>query len=139
MYLFFFAEASLLFVHFLNVFCSCSVLFCKLKNFSRSINTHTGDYGRPTAAIYRLHIMFYTKEAHANERFISCNGHQLYAFKGLGYNYRDASRAGRTCARPASFKGRRYRTRRRSQCVLVKIWRSTWNTYLVWRLNVIVR
>ena len=30
------------------------------------------------------------------------------------------------------------RTRGRSQCVLVKIWRSTWNTYLVWRLNVIV-
>ena len=23
--------------------------------------------------------------------------------------------------------------------VLVKIWRSTWNTYLVWRLNVVVR
>ena len=22
---------------------------------------------------------------------------------------------------------------------LVKIWRSTWNTYLVWRLNVVVR
>ena len=26
-----------------------------------------------------------------------------------------------------------------SQCVLVKIWRSTWNTYLVWRLNVVDR
>ena len=25
-----------------------------------SINTHTGNYGRPTAAIWRLHIMFYT-------------------------------------------------------------------------------
>ena len=23
--------------------------------------------------------------------------------------------------------------------VLVKIWHSTWNTYLVWRLNVVVR
>ena len=38
---------------------------------------------------------------------------------------------------PTSFKGRRSRTRGRSQCVLVKIWRSTWNTYLVWRLNVV--
>ena len=37
----------------------------------------------------------------------------------------------------ASFKGRRSRTRGRSQCVLVKIWRSTWNTYLVWHLNVV--
>ena len=39
----------------------------------------------------------------------------------------------------AECKGRRSRTRRRSQCVLVKIWRSTWNTHLVWRLNVVVR
>ena len=53
--------------------------------------------------------------------------------------YRDASRAGRTRARPASFKGRRSRTRGRSQCVFVKIWRSTWKTYLVRCLNVIVR
>ena len=29
-----------------------------------------------------LHIMF--EEAHTNERFKSCNGHQLYAFKGRG-------------------------------------------------------
>ena len=36
-------------------------------------------------------------------------------------------------------KGRRSRTRGRSQCVLAKIWRSTWNTYLVLRLNVVVR
>ena len=42
-------------------------------------------------------------------------------------------------ARPASFKGRRSRTRGQSQCVLVKIWRSTWNSYFVWCLNVVVR
>ena len=24
------------------------------------------------------------EEAHTNERFISCDGHKLYAFKGLG-------------------------------------------------------
>ena len=47
--------------------------------------------------------------------------------------------AGRIRARPASFKGRRSGTRGRSQCVPMKIWRSTWNTYLVWRLNVVVR
>ena len=27
---------------------------------------------------------FIQEEAHTNERFISCDGHQLYAFKGLG-------------------------------------------------------
>ena len=31
----------------------------------------------------KLHILFYTRR-HTNERFISCDGHQLYAFKGLG-------------------------------------------------------
>ena len=35
-----------------NVFRSCSGNFCNLcKNISCSINTHTGDYGNPTAAI----------------------------------------------------------------------------------------
>ena len=52
--------------------------------FWRSINTHTGDYGLPTAAILRAaHNVLYAKK-HTNERFISCDGHQLYAFKGLG-------------------------------------------------------
>ena len=27
---------------------------------------------------------FICEEAHTNEHFISCNGHQLYAFKGQG-------------------------------------------------------
>ena len=40
---------------------------------------------------------------------------------------------------PPSRGACRSRTRGQSQCVLVKIWRSTWNTYLVWRLNVVVR
>ena len=34
---------------------------------------------------------------------------------------------------------RRSLTRGRSQCVLVKIWRSTWNTYLVWHLMSLLR
>ena len=38
--------------------------------FSSSINTHTGNYGRHTAAIH--------EEAHTNVRFISCDGHQLH-------------------------------------------------------------
>ena len=46
---------------------------------------------------------------------------------------------GRVRARPTSFKGRRSRTRGGSQCVLVKIWCSTGNTYLIWRLNFVVR
>ena len=54
-YLLIFAAASLLFVHFLKCF-SFNVLvpvhFCNLcNNFSRSINTHTDDYGRPAVAI----------------------------------------------------------------------------------------
>ena len=39
------------------------ITFDVLNTFSpqyRSINTHTGTYGRPTAAIWRLHILFYT-------------------------------------------------------------------------------
>ena len=56
LYMLFFAAASLLFVHlkkcfsflFRNFFV---IKFYVLNNFSRSINTHTGDYGHPTAAI----------------------------------------------------------------------------------------
>ena len=53
---------------------------------SRSINTHS--YGRLWAS-HGSHMKGCTKcfiqvEAHANERFISCDGHQLYAFKGRG-------------------------------------------------------
>ena len=82
-------------------------------------------------------------KAHTNERFISCDGHQLYiCLKGAGCRSRSRGLrciAGRKHDRPASFKGFRSRTKGRSQCVLVKIWRSTLNTYLVWSLNVIVR
>ena len=53
-YLFFFAAASLLFVHFLKCFSFLSqfliVILC-IKYFSRCIDTHTGNYGRSTAAI----------------------------------------------------------------------------------------
>ena len=53
LYLLFFAAASLLFSSFLNVFRFCSGAFFVMyvKKISRSINTHTGDYGRPTVAI----------------------------------------------------------------------------------------
>ena len=47
--------------------------------------------------------------------------------------------AGRIHTGPATFKGQISRPKGRSQCVLVKIWRSTWNTYLVWRLNAVVK
>ena len=54
-YLFFFAAASLLFVHFKKCFSFLFQYFFVIKFdvliFSRSINTHTGDYRRPTAAI----------------------------------------------------------------------------------------
>ena len=53
--------------------------------------------------------------------------------------YRDALRAAYIRIGPASFKGRRSRTRGRSKRVLEKILRSTLNAYLVWRLNIVVR
>ena len=70
------------------------------------------------------HNVLYMKK-HTNVRFISCDGHQLYDFKERGVDlevegvryYIDASRAGRIRTGPASFKGRRCRTRGRSQCM----------------------
>ena len=55
LYLFFFAAATLLFVHFF-IFSFLFQYFFVIKfdvlhNFSCSINTHTGNYGHPTAAI----------------------------------------------------------------------------------------
>ena len=65
---------------------------------------------------------------------MSCDGHQLYDFKERGVDrevegvrYIEMHRGPHTCW-PAS-----------GVSVLVKIWRSTWNTYLVRRLNVVVR
>ena len=55
--LFFFAAASLLFFFFFFFFSFLFQYFFVitfydvLNNFFRSINTHTGNYGRPTAAI----------------------------------------------------------------------------------------
>ena len=65
---------------------------------------------------------FIREEAHTNERFISCDGHQLYAFKGRGVDLEvEGMRyiAGRMRAGPDSFKGWRSRTRGRSHCVHV--------------------
>ena len=55
-----------------------------LKLFFRSINTHTGNYGRPTAAIMKAAHNVLHEEAHTNVCFISCDGHQLYDFKERG-------------------------------------------------------
>ena len=40
--------------------------------------------GVPRQPYEGLHICFIREEAHTNERFISCDGHQLYTFKGRG-------------------------------------------------------
>ena len=66
LYLFFFAAASLLFVHFFKVFRSCSSTFLYLNfmyeiNFSRSINTYgrlQATTGVPRQQYEGLHIMF---------------------------------------------------------------------------------
>ena len=47
--------------------------------FSRSINTHTGIPRKPYEG-----CTCFIREAHTNERFISCDEHQLYAFKRRG-------------------------------------------------------
>ena len=67
--------------------------------------------GVPRQPYERLHIIFYTQEAHTNKRFISCDGHQLYAFKGRSVDLEVEgvvilrSIAGFIRARPASCKG----------------------------------
>ena len=85
LYLLFFAAASLLFVHFLNVFLSCSSKFCNLflKNFVQYKQT----YGRLRASHgsrMKGCACFIRENAHTNVRFISCDGHQLYDFKEHG-------------------------------------------------------
>ena len=59
------------------------IKFYVLNNFLRSINTHTGDY-RASHGSHMKAARFIQEEAHTNKLFISCDGHQLYAFKGLG-------------------------------------------------------
>ena len=65
---------------------------------SRSINTHTGNYGRPTAAISRAaHNVFYTKKhTQTNVSYavmdISCMPSSRSRCRGRAL-YRDASRA----------------------------------------------
>ena len=87
------------------------------------------------AAIRKLHIMFYT----TNERFIPCDGRQLYDFKecgvdleveGVHYIEMHSGSATHVLGPSPARGARRSRTIGRSQCLLVKIWRSTWNTYL---------
>ena len=72
------------------IFCSSIPTFCSflcfsflfqylfviyVKKISRSINTYKGVSRQPC---------FIREETHTNERFVSCDGHQLYAFKGRG-------------------------------------------------------
>ena len=67
-----------------NVFRSVLVLFNNLCNNFFTQYKHT--YGRLRAS-HRSHMKGCTcfiQEAHTNERLISCDGHQLYAFKGWG-------------------------------------------------------
>ena len=93
-------------------------------------------YARPTAAIYGgCTYCFIHEETHTNVRFISCDGHQLYYFKESGVDlevegvrYIEMHRGPHTYwAR--LLQGARVdlelQARGRTQCVLVKIWRST--------------
>ena len=67
MYLFLFSAATLLLVHLKKkisfLFQYFFVIkFYVLNIFSRSINTHTGDYGRPMADMKAAHNVLYTKK-----------------------------------------------------------------------------
>ena len=103
--------------------------------FSRSINTYRQLRVSHGSHMTAAHNVLYMKK-HTNVRFISCDGHQLYDFKERGVDlevegvhYIEMHRGLHTYwAR--LFQGA-------ESCVLVKIWRSTWNTYLIWRLNVV--
>ena len=88
LYLFFFAAASLLFVHFLKCFSFLFqylfvIKFYVVNNFftqykhiyGRLRGSHGSDMKGCTCFI---------QEAHTNEHFISCDGRQLYAFNGRG-------------------------------------------------------
>ena len=112
----FFAAASL---HKKMFFVLVPILFKII--FLHSINTHLATTGVPRQPYEGCTYCFIHEEAHTNIRFISSDGHQLFE-RGVDRNrgralYRDASRAGRLRTAPASFKGQRSRTRRRSQCM----------------------
>ena len=93
--------------------------------FWPSINTHTGDYGHPMAAIGRAAHNVIHEEAHTNERFISFDEHQLYAFNGRGIGleleglrYIEMHRWPHIHDTPASNKGQRSQSRGRSHVSL---------------------
>ena len=96
--------------------------------------------GIPQQQYEGLHIMFYTQRSTHKRTLHILRWTSAVCLQGVGCRSRSRRRAlYRESSQAASFKSRRSRTRRWSQCVLVKIWRDTWNTYLVWRLNIVVR
>ena len=84
--------------------------------------------------------MFYTRRTHKRTLHI-LRWTSAVRLQGAGCRsrsrecafYKDASRAAYVLG-PLPSRGGISQTRGWIQCVLVKIWRSTWNTYLVWRL-----
>ena len=112
---------SALFCSSIPTFCSflkmffvlVPVLFYNLCNYFFAQYKHT--YGRLRAS-HSSHMKgctyFIQEEAHTNERFISCDGHQLCAFMGWGVDleveglhYIDASRAAYMLGPPPSRGG----------------------------------
>ena len=72
-----------------KIFHSCSGTFCNLCNTFFAQYKHIwATTGVPRQPYEGLHIiMFYTRRSkHTHERFISCDGHQLYAYKGRDVN-----------------------------------------------------
>ena len=72
--------------------------------FLRSINTHERLRASHGSNMKGCTKCFIHGEGHTNERFISCDGHQLYAFKGRdidleveGVRYKEMYRLPYTC------------------------------------------
>ena len=96
----------LLFI-FLNVFRSCSgIYFCNLCKKICAQYKHTDGRLRASHCSHTKGCTCFIREAHTNERFISCDGHQLYAFKwrgvdleveGVCYNIIEMHRGPHTC------------------------------------------
>ena len=94
-----------------------------------------------------VHNVLYTKKhTQTNASYPVMDNSCIYAFKGWGVDlevegvrYIEMHRGPHTCYidLPPSRGGDLDLEGGVNVCVLVKIWSSTWNTYLVWRLNVV--
>ena len=143
----YFFSSILLFVHLKMFFVLVPVLFSNLcNNFFAQYKHIRATTGVPRQPYEGLHIMFYTRRSTHKRTLHILRWTSAVCLQGAGCRsrsrgralYRDASRATIVLGPPPS-RGGDLELEGGVNCVLVKIWRSTWKTYLVWCLNVVVR